>query len=87
MQAPDWGTPWPGGFGPGEPSLGGCDGRGPGACAPAGPTPGPPPCLAAGPPAGPASLDWPDAPHDDGNPLYASDDFRMYGFKVRQRAR
>jgi hypothetical protein len=35
-------------------------------------------------PGGPACLDprWPHAPHDDAAPLYATDDFRIYGFKV-----
>lgn len=36
--------------------------------------------------AGPACLDprWPAAPHDDAHPLYASDEFRIQGFKVRR---
>jgi hypothetical protein len=35
--------------------------------------------------AGPATADprWPLAPHDDTAPLYGTDDFRIYGFKVR----
>jgi hypothetical protein len=39
--------------------------------------------------AGPACHDprWPAAPHDDAHPLYASDDFRIHGFKVRGRGR